>query len=86
MNGRRSTKPLFELSPEHFGDIAFVPFQFALSRKSGASTEVEAQIAAPLELDLAPTWHGFAFFRRSEPPAGPRMDFHAPVVMNDAVM
>ncbi|MGP0106693.1 hypothetical protein [Rhodoblastus sp.] len=46
MNGRRSTKPRFELSPERFGGVVFARFRFALSRERGASFEVEAQIAA----------------------------------------
>ncbi len=46
MNGGRSTKPRFELSTGRLGSVAVVRFQFALSRECGASSEVEAQIAA----------------------------------------
>jgi hypothetical protein len=46
MNGRRSTKPRFELSTQRLGSVAFVRFQFALSRESGGSSEVNAQLAA----------------------------------------
>lgn len=46
MNERRSTKPRFELSTERLGSVAFVRFPFALSRESGGSSEVKAQLAA----------------------------------------
>jgi hypothetical protein len=46
MSERRSTIPRFDLSAERLGSVAFVRFEFALSRDSGGSSEFKAQIAA----------------------------------------
>ncbi len=46
MSERPSAKPRFELSTERLGSVAFVRFQFALSRERGCLSELKAQIAA----------------------------------------